>query len=121
VDACGGEPARGLGDVWPGDDVHRIWLLPPGCATSTALRAMVVEPNDLLRGRPLPPGAATPFASAIERYYHRNDAPPPAGPLTASQAAGPAATDQLDPLRGPLPSQPQVGQPQMGLPQVGQP
>jgi hypothetical protein len=77
---------------------------------------MIVDPNDLSRGRPLPPGAATPFASAIERYYHRNDAPPPAGPFTASQAAGPAVTDPPDPLRGPLLSQPQMGQPQMGQP-----
>jgi type IV pilus biogenesis protein CpaD/CtpE len=48
--------------------------LPPGCATAMSIAAQTTAPTDLLVGRPLPPGAALPYAQAIERYYRRNDA-----------------------------------------------
>lgn len=76
ADACLGPGQPVLGDVWPGDDPRRARLLPAGCATATSIQVQVEAAgagSDLLRGRPLPPGAATPFADAIERYYRRND------------------------------------------------
>lgn len=73
ADACRGPGERGLGSIWPGNDDVPARYLPPGCATAAALQAEVVAPYDLLAGRPLPPGAATPFAAAIETYYHRHD------------------------------------------------
>lgn len=87
-DACLGPGQPVSGDVWPGDDARRATLLPAGCAVATALQAQVaaaVAEQDLLRGRPLPPGAATPFTDAIERYYRRND---PSGRGNSAAAGG---------------------------------
>jgi hypothetical protein len=75
ADACRGPGVQELGTMWPGNDAIAPLLLPPGCATASDLSVQVTQPQDLLQGRMLPPGAATPYAAAIERYYHRNDAP----------------------------------------------
>jgi hypothetical protein len=87
ADACRGKGEHMLGSIWPGNDDATPWLLPPGCATALDIEAQTTRPADLLVGRPLPPGAATPFAAAIERYYHRNDPPQ----SSASQGAGQGA------------------------------
>ena len=97
--------------IWPGQDATRHRFLPPGCASSTAIAAMVVEPGDLLRGQPLAPGAALPVARAIERYYNRGEdtatpaappaaAPPPVAPSPATPA--PAVGGNAGLLQGPL-------------------
>ncbi len=110
ADACRGPGERELGSIWPGNDDVPARLLPPGCATAAALQAQIVEPYDLLMGRPLPPGAATPFAAAIERYYRRNDAGQSSGAPSGGQASGQSGssttTIQGTPglLVGPLPS-----------------
>ena len=111
ADACRGPGERGLGSIWPGNDTVPARYVPPGCATAAALQAQVVQPYDLVVGRPLPPGAAMPFAAAIERYYHRADgAPSSAGQSEdlatdqsgSSSSTTPAAAPGL--LVGPLPS-----------------
>jgi hypothetical protein len=114
ADACRGPGKRMLGSIWPGNDDVPPPLLPSGCATAAALQAQVVQPYDLLVGRPLPPGAATPFAAAIERYYHRNDAAQSSagqsGGQTSGQSSASTTTVQGSPqgtpglLVGPLPS-----------------
>jgi hypothetical protein len=123
ADACRGGGVRELGTMWPGNDAIAPVLLPPGCATAQDIAVQTTRPEDLLQGRPLPPGAATPYAAAIERYYHRNDAPQsnaqqsnaaqsnaaqsnaaqggaPVGP--SGSAEGPSSTPGV--LVGPLPS-----------------
>ncbi len=109
-DACRGPGSPGVEDLWPGDDDQRGVLLPPGCAVAAALQAQVVDQADLLRGRELPPGAAMPFAVAIEKYYHRNDAAMNGAatePLPAKDSATPVSQAQAgstaNPLLGPLP------------------
>lgn len=138
ADACLGPGQPVLGDIWPGDDARRASLLPAGCAVETALQSQVVAhggASDLLRGRALPPGAATPFADAIEHYYRRNDPnqqrQSPAGggggggsssreggsgqaPTAESSSLAPSEADGANPLLGPLPraqSQPSPAQP----------
>jgi hypothetical protein len=91
ADACRGPGERALGSIWPGNDDVPARLLPPGCATAAALQAQIVEPYDLLTGRPLPPGASTPFAAAIERYYHRNDLNQSAAQSSAGQSGSEAS------------------------------
>lgn len=128
ADACRGPGERGLGSIWPSNDDVPPRLLPPGCATAAALQAQIVEPNDLLVGRPLPPAAATPFAAAIERYYHRYDAAQSSagqsGGQTADQSgsSSSAATTESPGapglLVGPLPS---GGQPATQQPTTQQP
>ncbi len=123
ADACLGPGQPVLGDIWPGDDARRTALLPAGCAVETALQSQVAAHGgdaDLLHGRPLPPGAATPFAEAIERYYRRNDPrerlAPAAGDSSSNSGgrsggsapagAGPSSaeeTDSANPLLGALP------------------
>ncbi len=127
ADACRGPGERGLGSIWPSNDDVPPRYLPPGCATAAALQAQIVEPDDLLSGRPLPPGAATPFAAAIERYYHRYDqsqssaggsggqASDQSGSSTTSMATTPGAPGLL---AGPLPS---GGQSSGGQSSGGQP
>ena len=107
-DACRGPGGRGIEDNWPGNDEGRAVLLPPGCAVGRALQAQMVDPSDLLQGRPLPPGAAMPFTAAIEKYYRRNEAgmsgaaAEPAAPRDSStQVSTPAPTG--NPLLGSLP------------------
>ena len=108
-----GQP--GPPDNWPGDDDTLPRTLPPGCAVANALQQMVVDKQDLLRGRPLPPGAALPVARAIERYYNRGDGPagtdttpaPALGPGSSAPATLPAgglgaAADGVGLLQGPL-------------------
>jgi hypothetical protein len=82
ADDCRGRAGRMTQDFWPGDDDRAALLLPPGCATAAIIAAQATAPNDLVVGRQLPPGAALPYAQAIERYYRRNDAP---GAKTASE------------------------------------
>jgi hypothetical protein len=73
AEACAG-PGRPVGlSNYTWQDRTRPLLLPPGCATSAAIAAQVEDPDDLVRGRPLPPGSALPFAQAVERYYGRNE------------------------------------------------
>ena len=120
ADNCLGPGQPVIGDVWPGDDTRRATLLPAGCAVATALQAQVAAAaagQDLLRGRPLPAGAATPFADAIERYYRRNDPGQHNGAAAVSgtgrggettplqDGAGQTApgTNPANPLLGPLP------------------
>lgn len=122
ADACRGPGVPEPGSIWPSNDDATPWLLPAGCATEMDILAQTTRPADLLQGRPLPPGAATPFAAAIERYYHRNDA---AQQSSASQGGNQqqAAGDQSGSggtsgasgstpavLVGPLPSGGQTGQ-----------
>jgi hypothetical protein len=127
ADACRGPGERGLGSIWPSNDDVPPRLLPPGCATAADLQAQIVEPNDLLTGRPLPPAAATPFAAAIERYYHRYDAAQSSAGQSGGQSAdqsgsssSAAATSPGAPglLVGPLPSE---GQPATQQPATQQP
>ena len=118
ADACRGKGVRTLGSIWPSNDSVAPVLLPAGCATAIDIEAQTTEPGDLLFGRPLPPGAATPFAAAIERYYHRNDMPQgsPSGQQRGSQTGGGQGESEATPasgawpLLGPLPSQVQGGQ-----------
>jgi hypothetical protein len=113
ADACRGPGVRQLGSIWPSNDEDAPILLPPGCATALDIEAQTTQSRDLLQGQPLPPAAATPFAAAIERYYHRNDPQQ----STATQGASQGASDQsqsvsttsagaaaASPLLGPLPS-----------------
>lgn len=116
ADTCRGPGARELGSIWPSNDDVAPVLLPPGCATAVDLQAQTTWSHDLLAGRPLPPGAATPFAAAIERYYHRNDQPQ----SNAAQGGSQGSADQsgsagaqgsaANPLLGPLPPGAQSGQ-----------
>jgi hypothetical protein len=108
-DACRGPGERELGSIWPSNDDVAPVLLPPGCATAVDIEAQTTAPGDLLQGRPLPPGAATPFAAAIERYYHRNDPPQSSGAQSsAASGGGSGGSDQAGStpavLLGPLPS-----------------
>jgi hypothetical protein len=114
ADACRGPGVRMLGSIWPSNDDVAPVLLPPGCAVAADIQTQVVQPDDLLVGRPLPPGAATPFAAAIERYYHRNDPPQSnaaqggssgSGDQSGSGAAqGSETGSAANPLLGPLPA-----------------
>lgn len=116
---CLGPAPRFDRDNWPGDDESRTRLLPPGCAAATVVQRMAVDQDDLLRGRPLPPGAAFPVARAIERYYDRWNgtaatsaaaarpaaAPGPgagSGPGSPAAASGASAEEGADLLQGPL-------------------
>jgi hypothetical protein len=116
ADACRGPGERELGSIWPSNDDMAPVLLPPGCAAAVDIQAQVTAPGDLLQGRPLPPGAATPFAAAIERYYHRNDPPQSnaasGGNSAGSDQSGSTAASGSTPavLVGPLPSGGQTGQ-----------
>jgi type IV pilus biogenesis protein CpaD/CtpE len=113
ADDCRGRAGRLTQDFWPGDDDRGALLLPPGCATATILAAQATAPADLIRGRTLPPGAALPYAQAIERYYRRNDQasaktasePQEAGGEGASPAgsASGAAAAGANPLLGGVP------------------
>ncbi len=116
ADACRGAGVRELDGSWPGADGTAPLLLPPGCATAAAIQAQVTDPADLLRGQPLPPAAAWPYAAAIERYYQRNDPPQSSGAQSTAQGGGggsggqdqtAAASGQgaagANPLLGPLP------------------
>ncbi len=125
ADACRGNGKRALGTLWPANDSVAPLLLPPGCVTAAAIQAQVTYSGDLLYGRPLPPAAASPYAAAIERYYHRNDAPQQqstgasgsdvgagtqaqAGAARAGPAAGQGDTSSANPLLGGLPQQQQA-------------
>ena len=120
ADACRGKGVRTLGSIWPSNDTAAPVLLPAGCATAVNIEAQTTEPGDLLFGRPLPPGAATPFAAAIERYYHRNDMPQGGTNSRAQQRGSQTGADQTESeatpasgagaLLGPLPPQVQAGQ-----------
>ena len=122
ADACRGPGVRELGSIWPSNDAVAPLLLPPGCSTALDIQAQTTRAQDLLYGRPLPPGAATPFAAAIERYYHRNDQPHSSGGQGGSGSAGDqagsagasgsAAASGSTPsvLVGPLPSEGQTAQ-----------
>jgi hypothetical protein len=120
ADACRGPGERGLGSIWPSNDDVPPRYLPPGCATAAALQAQIVEPDDLLTGRPLPPGAATPFAAAIERYYHRSDAAQSSAGQSEGQAADQSGSSSTATagapglLVGPLPPGGQGGPPPSG-------
>ena len=74
ADPCLGPAGRGVGGILPGSERSTQAILPPGCATDRMLRAQAADPADLLRGRPLAPGAALPFAEAAEKYLRRNSA-----------------------------------------------
>jgi hypothetical protein len=84
ADSCRGPGVPELGSIWPSNDDVTAVLLPAGCATAVDVQVQTTRPGDLLQGQPLPPAAATPFAAAIERYYHRNDPPQASG----AQAGG---------------------------------
>jgi len=120
ADACRGPGERGLGSIWPGNDDVPPRYLPPGCATAAALQAQIVEPDDLVAGRPLPPGAAMPFAAAIERYYHRADAAQSSAGQSEGQAADQSGSSSTATagapglLVGPLPPGGQGGPPPSG-------
>jgi hypothetical protein len=91
ADACRGGGVRELGTMWPGNDAIAPVLLPPGCATAQDIAVQTTRPEDLLQGRPLPPGAAMPYAAAIERYYHRNDASQSNATQTSAAQGGASA------------------------------
>jgi hypothetical protein len=88
ADACRGRAGRLTQDFWPDDDDRGTLLLPPGCATAASLAAQATAPADLIIGRKLPPGAALPYAQAIERYYRRNDAPGAKAAADPQEAGG---------------------------------
>ena len=108
-EACRGVGEPGPAGIWPGDDARRERMLPAGCATAASIAAQVERPADLLAGRPLPPGAASPFADAIERYYRRNQGSQGSsgssagGPAVAS-SGGAQAASAANPLLGALPA-----------------
>jgi hypothetical protein len=119
ADACRGPGVRQLGSNWPSNDDDAPVLLPPGCAVAVDIEAQTTRPADLLQGRPLPPGAAMPFAAAIEKYYHRNDpgqsnASTSQGGSQSGAGSGSSATDGSAQgsglLVGPLPAGGQTGQ-----------
>lgn len=51
------------------DDAGRVGL-PPGCANDFNLQQMVVEPQDLVRGREMGPALAAPVADAANEYLN---------------------------------------------------
>lgn len=125
ADACtdAGQPVGR--NLWTFDDYNRQRLLPPGCANATMLLEQAASQRDLLRGRPLEPGAAGPFASAADRYLRRNEERPareerqPGAGETSqerdqgpAQAAVPAAAPGVQPA---LPQTPQQGRPPSAL------
>jgi hypothetical protein len=128
ADACRGPGVRQLGSNWPSNDDDAPVLLPPGCAVAVNIEAQTTRPADLLQGRPLPPGAAMPFAAAIEKYYHRNDpgqsnaSAPQGGSQSPAGSGSSAEADGSAPglLTGPLPAAGQGGQTQTGQTQAGQ-
>lgn len=115
ADSCRGPGTRELGSIWPSNDDAPSVLLPPGCAMAVDIQAQTTSSHDLLAGRPLPPGAATPFAAAIERYYRRNDQPQSNAAQGGSQGGSQGQADQsgsagaqgssANPLLGPLPAE----------------
>jgi len=91
--------------IWPGADNSSPVLLPPGCAVDQAIAAQVTAPNDLLRGRKLPPGPSWPYAQATERYEHRNDGASGqegSGGRGSGGSPTPLAQPETGPLQGPL-------------------
>lgn len=71
ADACTGAGQPVGRNLWTLDDLQR--LLPPGCANAMMLLEQAASQQDLLRGRPLEPGAAGPSARAADRYLRRNE------------------------------------------------
>lgn len=127
ADACLGPGQPTVGGNWPGDDARQVRLLPAGCAVAAALQAQVAAGagnGDLLQGRPLPPGASSPYTDAIEAYYRRNDPNQRASPVVSGGGGGtgrsdstaaatapaapqaPAGQAAFNPLLGPLPGDP---------------
>ena len=104
ADACRGPGLPVPGGIWPGSDARAARLLPPGCATATILADQVTEPADLLRARPLPPGAALPYARAIEAYYNRGPAADPASHPSSGGSGGglssPTSQTEQPPVSG---------------------
>jgi hypothetical protein len=98
ADACAGPPTLVVRGNWPELDPGRQRLLPFGCAAAAGLAAELVNPQDLLHGRPLAPGAATPFAEAVEKYYRRNET---TRPINAGDGTG--GGSDLNSLNAPLP------------------
>ena len=76
TDACDGAGQPVGRNLWTLDDDRRQRLLPPGCANATMLLEQAANQQDVLRGRPLEPGAAGPIARAADRYLRRNDERP---------------------------------------------
>ena len=121
ADACRGPGVRLPGTIWPGSEDSAPMILPPGCAVANSIKVQTTSPADLIQGQRLPPGAALPYAAAIERYYHRNDQAPSAsassggaagadagsGGAPSGSSADPAQAAPLrNPLLGPLPANP---------------
>ena len=103
ADHCLGPGQPIGGTLWPGDDARRPRLLPAGCAVAAAMQAQVAAAGgsgDLLQGRPLPPGAASPFADAIEAYYRRNDPNQRASPAASSKSGNQGTSDAGAPMPG---------------------
>jgi hypothetical protein len=111
ADACHGMGGTIPDGMWPADDGKATRTLPPGCSTEADMEAQIARPFDLLQGRRLVPGAAMPFAAAIERYYHRNDLPG-VTPASAGSAGATGQTSQppANPLLGGLAPQSSPGQ-----------
>jgi hypothetical protein len=117
ADSCLDKPQRVGRNLWPGDDADRQALLPPDCAVATQIQRQVVAQDDLLQGRPLAPGAAGPYARAVELYYQRRPQPmadsftgaSPNAPLTQTESVQPGAPSPMGApdsgqiLQGPLP------------------
>jgi len=51
-------------------DETGLVTLPPGCANDLNLQLMVVEPQDLVRGREMGPAMAAPVADAANELLH---------------------------------------------------
>lgn len=51
-------------------DETGLVTLPPGCANDLNLQLMVVEPQDLIRGREMGPALAAPVADAANEHVH---------------------------------------------------
>lgn len=100
LDPCLGPVGRGVGGLLPGSERNTQAMLPPGCATEQMLRAQAADPSDLLRGRPLAPGTALPFAEAAEKYLQRNSTNAAGGRSAGLTSGGPPPADAPAPVFG---------------------
>ena len=121
ADACDGAGQPVGRNLWTPDDDRRQRLLPPGCANATMLLEQTANRQDVLRGRPLEPGAAGPIARAADRYLRRNDERP------ARREGRPGSSETSEEQESALAQTPAPGSdvqatpPSLAIPQQGGP